>query len=258
MLSARSPRNSTLMFVKMLLGPLRPSQSQFHRRAHPLPLRRKLRALIKRHKDVRPQPDLGLDRALRTEKMRRPIQMRAKRHPLFVHFPQFSETENLEPARVGEDGTVPGHKPVQPAHPPHSVHARPQIKMVGIPQQNLYPEIFEQVLRYAFDRSQRPHRHKHRSFDDPMRRDQPAEPARAVAGLNLESDRHCVDCKRKSGAPLLGLLRALGGYLSRVRGGSTCLSRLTISPRTEPFSITNFPTVTGNLKRRGPALPGLK
>jgi hypothetical protein len=31
-----------------------------------------------------------------------------------------------------------------------------------------------------------------------------------------------------------------------------------ISPRTFPPSTISLPTVTGNLNRRGPALPGLK
>src|SRR6267143_1623430 len=67
---ATAPGHFVRMLLKVPLAPFRPAQSQFHRGAHPFPARRKLRAFIERHDDVRTQPDLRLHRALRTEEMR--------------------------------------------------------------------------------------------------------------------------------------------------------------------------------------------
>src|SRR5467141_1632162 len=67
---ATAPGHFVRMLLKVPLAPFRPAQSQFHRGAHPFPARRKLRAFIERHDDVRTQPDLRLHGALRTEEIR--------------------------------------------------------------------------------------------------------------------------------------------------------------------------------------------
>ena len=85
--------------------------------------------------------------------MRRPVQMRAKRHALFGYLPQITKTENLESARIGQNRARPRHEPVQAAHPSHLLDSRPQIKMIGIAKKNLYVKVFENVLRNAFYRA---------------------------------------------------------------------------------------------------------
>src|SRR5580658_573113 len=95
-LETGNPRHLMLMLLKIFLTPRRPPRRQFHRSPHPRPIRRILRALIERHDDVRTQPDLRLHRALRTEEMRRPVQMRTKRHTLLRHLAQFVQAENLK------------------------------------------------------------------------------------------------------------------------------------------------------------------
>jgi hypothetical protein len=47
------------MFLEIILATLSPAQSQFHRRARPRSIRRKLGALVERHDDVGAQADLN-------------------------------------------------------------------------------------------------------------------------------------------------------------------------------------------------------
>jgi hypothetical protein len=63
--------------------------------------------------------------------------VRAERHALLADFAKIGQAENLEPARVCEDGSIPLHEPMQPAHAPNGFDSGPQIKMVGIAEQNL-------------------------------------------------------------------------------------------------------------------------
>ncbi len=77
--------------------------------------------------------------------------MRAKRHAFLGHFAKFVQTENLEAARVGENGARPRHEAMQPAQLADLRDSGSQVEMVGIAQKDLYAEIFQDVLRNAFD-----------------------------------------------------------------------------------------------------------
>ena len=122
--------------------------------------------------------------------MRRAIQMRAEFHTFIAHFAQLAEAENLEAAGIGEQGPLPGHEAVQTAQLAHLFGARPQIKMIGIGQQDLRVQLLQRFLWHAFDSGQRSHRHKHRSFDVAMRSGQPPCPRRPKLGLNAKFERH--------------------------------------------------------------------
>ena len=54
------PRHFVLVLLKIFLAARRPAQRQLHRLPRPLAIRRILGAFVKRHDDVRAQPDLGL------------------------------------------------------------------------------------------------------------------------------------------------------------------------------------------------------
>ena len=183
------------MRLKIPLAPLCPPQRHFHRTPHPPRVRRILRTLIKRHDDVSSQPNLYLHRFFGTEKMRRPIQMRTERRTLLAYLPQLIQTENLKPARVRQNGPIPRHEPVQPAHLPHRLHPRTQIKVVRIPQQNLDAQFLQRILRDALNRPHRPHRHKHRRLHLAVRSDQFPRPRRAASRFYLKLNRHRRDSK---------------------------------------------------------------
>ena len=62
--------------------------------------------------------------------------------------------------------------------------------MVGVVQQNLDAELFQRVLGDAFHRADGPDGHEDRRLHLAMRREQAAGARQAVAGLNLEAERH--------------------------------------------------------------------
>ena len=62
--------------------------------------------------------------------------------------------------------------------------------MVGVVQQDLDAEFFQRVLRHALDRRQRSHRHKDRGLDFTVRREEASGAGGAIAGFNLEAERH--------------------------------------------------------------------
>ena len=112
--------------------------------------------------------------------------MRTKRHALFIYFAQFVKTEYLKAAGVGEYGPRPRHKLMQPAKLADNLNSRAKIKMIGIAQQNLHAEIFQQILRNPLDRRDCTHRHKHRRFDFAVRREQAPGARGAESFFDLE------------------------------------------------------------------------
>ena len=107
-----------------------------------------------------PSPISRLHCALRAEKVRRTVKVRAECDALLVDFAKSVQAEYLESARVGEDRALPRHKAVQSTQPAYDVYTGPQVEVVGISEQNLDVQLVEQVLGHAFDRGQRSNRHK--------------------------------------------------------------------------------------------------
>ena len=68
----------------------------------------------------------------------------------------------------------------------------PQIKMVGVAEQNLDAEFFQDVLRNALDRCQRADRHEDGSLDLAVRSQQAARAGGAGGGVNFELERHAA------------------------------------------------------------------
>src|SRR6266852_4214324 len=184
------PGDFLFVLLKIFLAALSPPQRELHGLPRPLSIRGMLGAFVERHDYVRAQSDLSVHGAFRGKKMRRPVQMGTKRHTFFRHLAQFVQTENLEAPGVGENCARPGHEAMQPAHPADFLHSGPQVKMVGISQQNLDAKLLKNVLRNAFDRSQGPYRHEHRRFHDPVRRKQPSSAGCAALRIDLKESGH--------------------------------------------------------------------
>ncbi len=79
---------------------------------------------------------------------------------------------------------------MQSAQLPHLLHSGPQIKMVSIAQEDLYPELFQDVLRNAFDRRYGPHGHEYWRLDDAVGRGQPAGAGGARSSVDLKRKGH--------------------------------------------------------------------
>ena len=66
------------------------------------------------------------------------------------------------------------------------VNAGPQIEMVGIAQQDLYAQFFQQILRDTLDGRKRANRHEYGGFNFSVRGDETTGAGGAGGGVNLE------------------------------------------------------------------------
>ena len=152
--------------------------------------RRKFQALVEHHHDVAPQRQLHIHHRLRREHVRIAVQVRPEQHPRIGHFAQSAQAEHLETARVRQDCARPVHEAVQPAEPLDHLVPRPQVEMIGIGQQDRYPQIVLQIpLHQPLHGGLRPHRHEHGRFDHAVRRvQQPGpRPRHRALGHHLKS-----------------------------------------------------------------------
>src|ERR1035437_7740468 len=178
------------MIFEILLAARRPAQRHLHRRLGARVLRRMFGALVELHDDVGAKADLGGDGALRTEEMRGAVEVRAERHAVFRDLAQIAEAEHLKAAGVSEDGMVPRHELLHPAELTNHLDTGPQIKMVGVVQQDLDAELFQRVLGYALDCRQRSHRHEDWGLDFTVWREEASGAGGAIAGFDLEAEGH--------------------------------------------------------------------
>ena len=78
---------------------------------------------------------------------------------------------------------------MQATHPADLLHAGTQVKMVGISQQNLDAEFFQNVLRHAFDRRQGSDRHEYWRFHYAVcGKSRPARAAPQYASISKKVD----------------------------------------------------------------------
>ena len=122
--------------------------------------------------------------------MRRAIQVRAEAYAFFFHLAQLAQAEDLETAGVGEQGPVPAHELVQPAQLAHQLVPRPKVQVIGISQNDLRAQVFQDVLRDRFDSSGRADRHECRRFHAAVRGVNAAQAGRTGLGLNGEGKDH--------------------------------------------------------------------
>ena len=78
--------------------------------------------------------------------------MRAELHPFFADLAQLVEAEDLKATGIGKHGPRPGDKTVQPSQPPDQLVTRPQVQVIGIGENDLRVQLFEQMLGDGLDR----------------------------------------------------------------------------------------------------------
>jgi hypothetical protein len=93
--------------------------------------------LVERHGHVRAEQRLDLHGTLRREPMRRAVEVGGEGDTVVIDSSQIRQREDLEPARIGQDRPVPAHEPMQPAEPRDPFRRRPQVEVVGVPQDHL-------------------------------------------------------------------------------------------------------------------------
>src|SRR5437016_5680660 len=116
--------------------------------------------------------------------------MGAEPHAVFADLAQFAQAEYLVPAGVGEDGAIPGHEPVQPAEPANRLDPWSQIEVIGVAEQDLHAQVFQQILWHALYGGERADRHKDRCLDDAMRGDQASGASITAVSVDFKGERH--------------------------------------------------------------------
>jgi len=151
----------------------------------------------------RAQTDLRLHRTLRTEKMRRPVQVRAKCHALFGHLAQLIQTEHWNPP---ESVRIARSHAMNPCNPPmRRTVSTPAANKGGryCPAESARPVLRANPAARPY-RSQCPHRHKHRRFDDSVRRDQGCPAARPPRVASIRNSIDMVQDSKLGSRPSTG------------------------------------------------------
>jgi hypothetical protein len=117
--------------------------------------------------------------------------VRAKRHPVFADAHVPGETENLESAAVGEDRSVPTHKPMQSASGNKGLQTWSQHEVVGIGEDDLRPGSTDLLRQQSLDRGLGANWHECRGLNPSMSRAHAAaaSPAGEIRGKQLELER---------------------------------------------------------------------
>src|ERR1039457_4404724 len=93
------------------------------------------------------------------------VQMGLELDPFFTDLSQFSQTEHLESAAIGQYRPFPVHESVQTAQLLHQPVSWAQVKMICVGQDDLGIDR-QQVLRsHGLDSSICSHRHENRGFN---------------------------------------------------------------------------------------------
>src|ERR1700744_2423665 len=119
--------------------------------------------------------------------------MGAKLDALFADLAQLTQAEDLKAAGIGKHGPGPGNEAVQPTQPAHQLVTRAKVQVIGIGEDDLRVQLFEQMLRDCLDRPGGADRHERRSLHLPMRPRQGPPPRLPTYGFYLKSERHIGD-----------------------------------------------------------------
>lgn len=93
------------------------------------------------------------------------VQVRLETHALFIDLAQFAKAEDLKPATVSQDRSVPVHELVQPAEPRHAFVTGAQVQMVGVAEDDLDTDLLQLLRQHPFDRALGADRHEGRCFN---------------------------------------------------------------------------------------------
>lgn len=179
-----------LVFFKILFTALGPAQGQFHGSLGAGMIGGIFSTFIEGHDDVSAEANLGGHGALRTEKVRGAIKVRAKGDAFLGDFTQIVQAEDLEAAGIGEDGARPCHETMQASEVADGIDSRAQIEVIGIAQKNLDAEFFENILRHGFDGRDRADGHENRSLDLAVGSKQTAGPSGPRVRVKVKFDGH--------------------------------------------------------------------
>ena len=159
------------------------------------------RALVEAHDAVGPERFLDADRRFGRQRERASIDVRAEDDLLVVNLCQLGQAEDLKAAAVGQDRSVPAHKPVQAAQFFDTSAPGRSAKWYVLASTICTPAAFKLLGRQPFDGGRRPDRHEGWRLDHAVRRAPQTGPTREVASLCSTSNRKAlaVICSSASG-----------------------------------------------------------
>lgn len=112
--------------------------------------------------------------------------MGTKSYAFFGDLAQFIQAENLKATGIGKDGARPGHEAVEATELADGCDSGPQIQVIGVAEQNLNAELFEDILGNGFDRCRGADGHKDGSFNFAVGRGQARRAGGSGAGVKFE------------------------------------------------------------------------
>ena len=95
--------------------------------------------------------------------------------PVRFHLPDFRQAENLEAATVRQHGMGPAHELMQAAGSPNDVKAGPDVKMVGIAEEDLRAHLPQLPRIQCLHARLGAHRHEDRGIDNATGGSQPSQ-----------------------------------------------------------------------------------
>jgi hypothetical protein len=108
--------------------------------------------------------------------------VRHERHAVVVHPPQLGQAEDLEAARIGQDRSVPGHEPMQPAQARDPFGGGPQVEVIRVSEDHLGAGSVQVARCQRLDRGLSTDRHELWCLDRAVRRHNAAQPGAADGG----------------------------------------------------------------------------
>src|SRR5260370_20160843 len=96
----------------------------------------------------------------------------------------------METSGVGNDGSLPAHELMQPAQATNHLMSRPEVEMIGVAENELRAQLFQNVLRHGFYCARGAARHEGGGLDLAVRGLHAAEAGPAGVGPGGERGRH--------------------------------------------------------------------
>ena len=147
------------------------------------------RAVVEDHRDVRAEFALDIHGFFWSKKEKRSVQMRPELDSVRLDFANGCEAEDLETAAIGKDGPIPIYEVVEAASSSDDFHARTDVQMIGVAEDDLGAHFAQFARIDGFDAALGADRHEDRGVDRAVRSGQTAE-AGAGGGIGFEEFEH--------------------------------------------------------------------
>ena len=116
--------------------------------------------------------------------MGRAVEVAGEGHAVIVDLAQVGQAEDLEAAGIGQDRSVPGHEPMQPAQARDPLGGRAKVEVVRIPEDHLGTGVAQVPRGERLDGGLGADRHELRGLDDAVRGLDSPQPGAADTGRN--------------------------------------------------------------------------